>query len=412
MRTQGKFHVVVRAAALATVVVLAAAACGGDGDDPATATDEERPASTAPTAPSGTSTGDEDAALPPLPDRFATSTSETYADPASWICSPLTDDDPCDVDLDTTVVRADGTTERRDVEVAVDAPVDCFYVYPTVNMVGGGIDEAMAADTAAETAVVGAQLAPFGEVCRIWAPLYRQLTMDGFGAPNVEELQATAYQDVHEAFAHYLATANEGRPIVLIGHSQGSFHLNTLLAEEFDGDEAMTARLVSALLIGGRTTTAEGSDVGGSFDHLPACRADDQLGCVIGWNAAAPGSSDQIRTTWGGAAEGEQRLCTNPAALGGGAAPLRTRLQADRAATGLLQVDTPYLELDGALVGECVTDGAATLLEVTVADGWPAEQLARLSTNVDFWGLHIVDVNLGLGDLVELVRAQSAAIGT
>ena len=276
---------------------------------------------------------------------------------------------------------------------------------------GGPADELMAADITAETAVVGAQLARFGSVCRIWAPLYRQLTLDGFGAENSDELRQRAYDDVHEAFAHYMSEGNDGRPFVLMGHSQGSFVLSELLAEEFDGDAELTDQLLSAMLIGGRSTTAADGSTGGSFASLPACTSPDETGCVIGYNSVTPGAGDELVANWGGAPEGERRLCTNPASLGGGAAPLQTIIETDDSATGLLATDTPYLQLDGALVGECVERGEGYVFEVTVADGWPAAELERLSTNVDFWGLHIVDVNLAEGDLVDLVASQTAAHG-
>jgi hypothetical protein len=73
--------------------------------------------------------------------------------------------------------------------------------------------------------------------------------------------------------------------------------------------------------------------------------------------------------------------------------------------------DTPFVALEGALVAECVDVGAARVLEaeVNTADGWAPEGLETLTTNIDFWGLHIVEVNLILGDLVDLVRTQSEA---
>lgn len=397
-------------AVLVGVALLGAACSSDDGEDATTggtaapATDEQ-PTGTGP----DTGSTDEEGAIPT---RFVGATSDTYGAAENWICSPLAADDPCDRDLTTTVVQADGSTEVVDVTAAEDAPVDCFYVYPTVNIgTGGPADELMAADITAETAVVGAQLARFGSVCRIWAPLYRQLTLDGFGAENSDELRQRAYDDVHEAFAHYMSEGNDGRPFVLMGHSQGSFVLSELLAEEFDGDAELTDQLLSAMLIGGRSTTAADGSTGGSFASLPACTSPDETGCVIGYNSVTPGAGDELVANWGGAPEGERRLCTNPASLGGGAAPLQTIIETDDSATGLLATDTPYLQLDGALVGECVERGEGYVFEVTVADGWPAAELERLSTNVDFWGLHIVDVNLAEGDLVDLVASQTAAHG-
>lgn len=401
-----------RCVAVIAGAMLLAGACSSDDEADTRAGGEASGATTAPsTAPEGTTSPGDDAGAPAADDdRW--SPSEVYAQPENWICSPLADDDPCDRDLTTTVVQADGSTEVVAAEPDPDAPVDCFYVYPTVNGgAGTPADEAMADDIVAETGVATAQLARFGTACRIWAPLYRQLTFDGFGAENGEELRARAYQDVRDAFSHYMSEANDGRPFVLYGHSQGSGMLQQLLAEEFDGDEALTDQLLSAMLIGGRPTVAEGADVGGSFESLPVCRAPDQTGCIIGYNSMAPGADETLLAQWGSADPGEQKVCTNPAALAGGPAPLRSIVEPDEGATGALAVDTPYVQLDGALIGECVQRGDATVLEVTVAEGWPAADLERLSTNVSFWGLHIVDVNLAEADLIDLVVSQTEAHG-
>jgi pimeloyl-ACP methyl ester carboxylesterase len=405
--------------ALGLALALVGGACSGDDDGETSAGgDDGATATTAPAGdgPDGEVEGEGGAGveLPPLPERFAGHTSEVYAETENWVCHPDRTDDVCDGDLDTTVVRADGTTEVVEVEVAEDPPVDCFYVYPTVNPGPGAQDTAMAADTTAEDGVAELQLAHMGQVCRVYAPIYRQLTFEGFGSPDAARIADEAYADVLDAFSHYLANHNDGRPVVLYGHSQGSGVLARLMAEEFDGDEAMTARLVSALLIGGRVTTAEGSDVGGSFEQIPVCDAPDAVGCVVGLSTVGPDASESILSQWGGAPEGERKVCANPAGLDGEPAPLRSIVASQDAAGGAegpLVADTPFVALEGALVAECVDVGAARVLEaeVNTADGWAPEGLETLTTNIDFWGLHIVEVNLILGDLVDLVRTQSEA---
>ena len=59
-----------------------------------------------------------------------------------------------------------------------------------------------------------------------------------------------AYDDVVEAFEYYMRVHNNGRDFVLIGHSQGSHMLKTLLQDRFDDDESLRAQLVSAVLMG------------------------------------------------------------------------------------------------------------------------------------------------------------------
>ena len=44
---------------------------------------------------------------------------------------------------------------------------------------------------------------------------------------DISAAAALAYRDVAAAWRNYIATKNEGRPFVLIGHSQGSLMLQS-----------------------------------------------------------------------------------------------------------------------------------------------------------------------------------------
>jgi alpha-beta hydrolase superfamily lysophospholipase len=59
-----------------------------------------------------------------------------------------------------------------------------------------------------------------------------------------------AYADVKAAFQYYLAHYNEGRPIIIAGHSQGTAHATRLLHEFFEHDPKLRRQLVAAYLIG------------------------------------------------------------------------------------------------------------------------------------------------------------------
>ena len=121
-----------------------------------------------------------------------------------------------------------------------------------------------------------------------------------------------AYRDVLAAWRDYLAHDNKGRGVVLIGHSQGAQMLKQLVQNEIDGYEATRKLLVSAILLGGSIAVAQGSDRGGDFENVPACRTRTQTGCVVAYSALArtppPDASFQ---TW--ATPSEQILCVNPA---------------------------------------------------------------------------------------------------
>src|SRR5688500_14704099 len=107
--------------ALLAAVALVLLACGGGADD-----DVAVPTTTT-AAPATTSTTERPTTTTTRPYE-----SRVYDRASAWLCRPG-NNDVCDTDLDTTVVRADGTKEVRPFAPAVDAPVDCFYVYPTVS---------------------------------------------------------------------------------------------------------------------------------------------------------------------------------------------------------------------------------------------------------------------------------------
>src|SRR6185503_9365638 len=97
-----------------------------------------------------------------------------YSDTRAWLCRPG-QQDACAVDLTTTIVAADGTLTREEWKPNRAAAIDCFYVYPTVST-DPGANSDMNID-AAERGVVRSQLARFGSECRVYAPMYRQITL-------------------------------------------------------------------------------------------------------------------------------------------------------------------------------------------------------------------------------------------
>ena len=99
-----------------------------------------------------------------------------YADPKSWLCRPGAHD-ACDIDETATVVAADGTLTKETWKADPNAPIDCFYVYPTIST-DPGQNSDMTADPA-EINVVKQQFARFASKCRPYAPLYRQITLVG-----------------------------------------------------------------------------------------------------------------------------------------------------------------------------------------------------------------------------------------
>ena len=119
----------------------------------------------------------------------------------------------------------------------------------------------------------------------MYAPVYRQATVPALQAGKTTRRDyLTAYGDVEQAFDAFLRRIGPHRGFVLIGHSQGSFHLQRLIRRRIDDHRALRRRLVSAVLLGGNVTVRKGSDRGGVFRHVPTCKRATQLACVIAFS--------------------------------------------------------------------------------------------------------------------------------
>jgi hypothetical protein len=355
-----------------------------------------------------------------------------YASKANWLCFPGKAGDACAVDLTTTVIKADGTSTVERFKADPKAPIDCFYVYPTVSTDPGVVSDMTA--NAEELNVVKQQLARFGSVCRIYAPLYRQFTLTALraamtgaplGGPNAPR-PTTGYDDVVDSWNYYLAHENKGRGVVLIGHSQGSGVLARMIPAEVEG-KPVQKQLVSAILLGSNLGLEAGKDTG-AFKTIPICKSASQTGCAISYvtfrdTVPPPANSrfGKVQTA------GMTAACTNPAALGGGKAPLKAYLGNGAAIAsssvapptwvkGKPNPTTPFVAVPGLLTGECVSKDGFSYLQVHVnAD--PADprtdeiagDVVNSGVVLKDWGLHLIDANVAMGDLVDVVGQQSKA---
>ena len=352
-----------------------------------------------------------------------------YADAKNWLCRPG-HQDACAVDLTATVVAADGTLTREPFKANPNPPIDCFYVYPTVSTDPSPNSDMMPG--AEEKRVAAGQAARFQSQCRVFAPLYRQVTLRGLMTglltkPGGTPERTLAYNDVVDAWTYYLEHENNGRGVVLLSHSQGSFLLQDLIANEIEG-KPVQARMVSAILLGTSLPVPKGKDVGGAFKSTPICKSASQTGCVISY-ASFRSTIPPPPASLFGHVPGEEMMaaCTNPAALGGGSGEVHAYLNATGTsfllpagtqpawATGKT-IDTPWVSVPGLLTAQCVTNEHGSYLEVTVhgdpsdprADDIVGDVLANNQPNAA-WGLHLLDVNLTLGNLLDIVAQQAKA---
>jgi Protein of unknown function (DUF3089) len=355
-----------------------------------------------------------------------------------WLCYPGKSPDPCKSSRTATVVSYAGETRQERVERQRHAKatgVDCFYVYPTVSE-QQSINANLAVE-ANEIAVAFAQASRFSQVCRVFAPMYPQLTLKAIGEPGAitggDEL--TAYSGVVGAFDEYLSRANNGRPFVLIGHSQGALMLETLIKFVIDPNAALRKQLVSAILLGGNVLVPEGGTVGGSFQSVPSCQSATQTGCVIAYSSfekEPPADAFFGRPTssllgGGTPPPGMEVLCVNPAlaAQNGAAGDLLPYAPTARTPGTLGEgieppaAGTPWVEELGVVTGQCKHENGATWLQISPAPGESAGVLAQREAHHELvaetrgpqWGLHLVDVNVALGNLVGTVATQAKSLG-
>ena len=350
-----------------------------------------------------------------------------YADAAAWLCLPGRAD-VCGVPLPTTALNANGYGSTGQVRPAEDPPIDCFYVYPTVSR-----DPGLNSDLepgAEERAAATVQFARFATLCRPFAPIYRQATRASIAAAlagaDPAPVLALAYRDVRAAWRNYLESRNQGRPFVLIGHSQGSIHLIRLLAEEIEG-RPEAARMLSALLIGYNVEVPEGELVGGSFRETPLCTRPAQTGCVVAFVSFRATNPPPPGALFGRAERpGTTVACANPAALGrAGSAPLDSYWYAGPSVTSTRNAiewsdqgpaPTAFLRTEGLVRAACVNRGNVGYLSVIV-EADPADartdripgDVVLLGSPQPGWGLHLVDMNVAMGDLLRVVEAQRDA---
>src|SRR5918993_878397 len=353
-----------RRLAIATVVAVALAGACSSGDD-TNADDESGDGLEQAGDGGGTGTTAEAA---PLPDGYEGYTSDLYADDANWLCRPGNADNVCARDLDATVVNADGSTEVVPHEVAEAPSIDCFYVYPTTSY-DTEINSDLVPGESEEIVTVLNQAARLTSTCRVFAPVYRQVTLGGIGGD---------------------ADAPQG--------------------------------------VGSGVGVPEGELVGGSFQEVRLCEATDQVGCVVtyaSFRATSPPPDDSL---FGRARDGEGEAgCVNPGSPSGGSATLSPYFSVDQPEGSLLgglssaqpfadaartsEITTPWVTYPDLVEAECVREDGFHYLRLTVlgdpddprTDDIPGD----LAPN---WGMHLVDANVAMGDIEAMVATQPRPI--
>ena len=344
-----------------------------------------------------------------------------YTKDSAWLCLPGRTD-TCSTPLATAALNPNGYGSNGRSSVAKDPPIDCFYVYPTVSRDSGLNSDLVPAE---EKLAAEAQFARFASVCRTFAPMYRQMTVSAVVAfttgADIRQPAALAFGDVVAAWRNYLATRNQGRPFVLIGHSQGSVMLQMLIANVIEKDPKLAARMKVAILPGFDTLVPQGKLVGGTFKKTPLCSRDGETGCVIAWTSFREKNVPPVGAMFGISDQpGMTVACVNPARPGAKDwVPLDSYWYARSSYDvpgGPIQWSSegpppaPYLRTEGLVSAKCINDGPRGYLWIrTNADPKDKRtdriggEVAVMGMFLPGWGMHLADVSEAQGDLIRQV---------
>lgn len=354
------------------------------------------------------------------------------ADPArtdaagiEWLCQPGLADNPCRSNDTANVVPRTGPTTLQKASAATNPPIDCFFIVPTVSR-----QRSLSANLQiqkSETTAVELEASRFSADCDVYAPVYPEVTLAGLrqtGKASSQAAEKQAYRVVQAAWQDYLAHYNHGRGVVVIGHSQGSAMAEELLRTQVDPSLQARQRLVSAIIPGGNVVVPAGKQVGGTFQHLPACTNATQLHCVVAYssfNAAPPptayfsipGQGVSLLVPTPNPTEGMQVMCVNPAALvpGDGVAepylPSSAGNAAIKADKSLASVPVPWQTTPGLYSAACTHRGDASWLQITAPITPGDTRTVVTPPEGPNTGLHRFDITLFLGNLVTLVQQQT-----
>ncbi|MCB0798130.1 MAG: DUF3089 domain-containing protein [Chitinophagales bacterium] len=199
---------------------------------------------------------------PPIPD---------YSDSTAWAALPDMKD------------SADHIPAMGLIDIQYTARADVFFIHPTSYFTrkhwNADIHDEKVNDHTDEGTITH-QASVFNGSCRVFAPRYRQTTYQAFFSldnPEATEAFKLAYGDVKAAFQYYLSHYNNGRPIIIASHSQGTVMAVWLLQEFFDGTP-LQKQLVAAYITGMPVYNDD-------FTFIPVCDSASQQQCYVSWRS-------------------------------------------------------------------------------------------------------------------------------
>ncbi len=201
-----------------------------------------------------------------------------YSKLESWAALPTTKDAADSVPLKSLFTNNQAS-----------AKADVFFVYPTIFTEKPTDQFLWNADISntqlnfrIQTTTILNQATIFNGSCRVYVPYYRQAHLSAFYTDDkvaAKKALDLAYEDVKLAFEYYLKNYNQGRPIIIASHSQGTHHARRLLKDFFDGKE-LQRQLVAGYLVGTAILPT-------AFDTIKPSSRPDEVGVWASWNTFA-----------------------------------------------------------------------------------------------------------------------------
>lgn len=164
-----------------------------------------------------------------------------------------------------------------------DSIADVFFIHPTTltdnkdERWNAPIDDSIINEKTDYSSILY-QASVFNQACRVFSPRYRQAHIRVFFCDNKLKdslALALAYSDVKASFEYYINNLNQGRPVIIASHSQGTIHAARLLKEFFEG-KPLQNMLICAYIIGMPIPV-------NYFSEIPPCKDSLSTGCFVGW---------------------------------------------------------------------------------------------------------------------------------
>jgi hypothetical protein len=169
--------------------------------------------------------------------------------------------------------------------------VDVFFVHSTGFVGPGGWNSSMQIENSEAQSIeymLSSMASIFNGCCNIYAPHYREAQIQSFMPESFDSgTQALdlAYQDVEAAFDYYLTHYNQGRPFIVVGHSQGTTHALRLLEQRVDNTQLVN-QLVAGYLVGYWLPKDKFTR---GFEQIKPCEIATQIGCIVSYDVFGQG---------------------------------------------------------------------------------------------------------------------------